>query len=296
MREGLIPHKVTTILRLATDQGRARALTEALSEVFDPENSAVAAFEQESGAWLVEVYFAEAPDESAVLSLVELIAGHEVARTARFAPLEAKDWVAASLEGLRPIRAGRFLVHGAHDRAALSANDLGIEIEASLAFGTGHHGTTRGCLLALDAVLKQGRPRRILDVGTGTGVLAIAAAKALRSEIVAGDIDPIAVEVARDNAGLNGVRSRLRLYCAPGLRHELASRGAHFDLILANILARPLMRLAPSLAAALAPHGRLILSGLLEGDVASVLAAFRGQALYLRRRTLIEGWATLIVG
>jgi ribosomal protein L11 methyltransferase len=301
MREGLIPHKITTILRLQTEQAQARALTEALSEVFDPENSAVAAFEQDSGKqegsnWLVEVYFAEAPDESAVLALVELTAGREAAQAARFAPLEAKDWVAASLEGLRPIRAGRFLVHGAHDRAALLGNDLGIEIEASLAFGTGHHGTTRGCLLALDAMLKQGRPRRVLDVGTGTGVLAIAAAKALRGEVVAGDIDRIAVEVARDNAGLNGVRSRLRLYCAPGLRHELAAPPGSFDLILANILARPLMRLAPSLAAALAPAGRLILSGLLEADVASVLAAFRGQALYLERRTLIEGWATLILG
>jgi len=216
MREGLIPHKITTILRLKTDQARARVLTEALSEVFDPENSAVAAFEQDGGDWLVEIYFAEAPDEVAVLDLVALTAGKEVAREARFAPLEAKDWVAASLEGLKPIRAGRFLVHGAHDRSVLAANDIGIEIEASLAFGTGHHGTTRGCLLALDAVLKLGRPRRVLDVGTGTGVLAIAAAKALRSEIIAGDIDPIAVEVARDNARLNGVGSRLRLYCAPG--------------------------------------------------------------------------------
>ena len=294
MREGLIPHKITTILRLKTDQARARVLTEALSEVFDPENSAVAAFEQDGGDWLVEIYFAEAPDEVAVLDLVALTAGKEVAREARFAPLEAKDWVAASLEGLKPIRAGRFLVHGAHDRSVLAANDIGIEIEASLAFGTGHHGTTRGCLLALDAVLKLGRPRRVLDVGTGTGVLAIAAAKALRSEIIAGDIDPIAVEVARDNARLNGVGSRLRLYCAPGLRHELAT-SAPFDLILANILARPLTRLATSLAAALAPQGLLILSGLLERDVASVLQAFRGQGLFLDRRSLIEGWATLVL-
>jgi ribosomal protein L11 methyltransferase len=295
MREGLIPHKVTTILRLSTTQAKARALTEGLGEVFDPENSAVAAFERPDGTWLVEVYFAEPPDEHAVRSLVELTAGKEAALRASFDALEAKDWVAASLEGLKPIRAGRFLVHGAHDRAALRANEIGVEIEASLAFGTGHHGTTRGCLLALDAILKQGRPKRVLDVGTGTGVLAIAAAKALRSEVIAGDIDPIAVEVARENARANGVGPRIRLYCAPGLRHPLASSKASFDLILANILARPLTRLAPALAAALAPGGRLVLSGLLEGDVAFVLAAFRPQGLYLRNRELIEGWATLVL-
>src|SRR5580704_13456759 len=154
MREGLIPHKITTILRLSTTQDRARTLTEALAEVFDPENSAVAAFEQKDGSWLVEIYFAEAPDEKAVGDLVALVAGKAAASSMRFVALDAKDWVAASLEGLRPIRAGRFLVHGAHDRAFVHANDIGIEIEASLAFGTGHHGTTRGCLLALDSIIK----------------------------------------------------------------------------------------------------------------------------------------------
>ena len=251
MREGLIPHKITTILRLSTTQDRARTLTEALAEVFDPEYSAVAAFEQKDGSWLVEIYFAEEPDEKAVCDLVALVAGKAAASSMRFEALAAKDWVAASLEGLKPIRAGRFLVHGAHDRAFVLANDIGIEIEASLAFGTGHHGTTRGCLLALDSIIKQSRPARVLDVGTGTGVLAIAAAKALRSEIIAGDIDPVAIEVARENARQNGVASRLRLYCAPGLRHPLAARPSRFDLILANILARPLAQLSPDLAGGL---------------------------------------------
>jgi ribosomal protein L11 methyltransferase len=301
MREGLIPHKVTTTLRLSTTQARARVLTEALAEVFDPESTAVAAFEQEGdadekGNWLVEIYFAEAPDEAAVLGLVEIVAGKAAARSMRFAPLGARDWVASSLEGLKPIRAGRFLVHGAHDRSCVLANDIGIEIEASLAFGTGHHGTTKGCLLALDRILRQVRPTRVLDVGTGTGVLAIAAAKLLRSEIVAGDIDPIAIEVARHNARQNGVASRLRLYCAPGLRHPLAASRASFDLVLANILAKPLARLSPALAAALAPAGKLVLSGLLQADVALVLSAFRRQGLHLVRGSLIEGWATLILG
>ena len=295
MREGLIPHKITTILRLTTTPDRARVLTEALAEVFDPENSAVAAFEQKDGSWLTEIYFAEEPDRKAVADLVALIMGKTTAGTRRFEALAAKDWVAASLEGLRPIRAGRFLVHGAHDRALVLPNDIGIEIEASLAFGTGHHGTTRGCLLALDRVIKQERPARVLDLGTGTGVLAIAAARALRSEIVAGDIDPIAIEVARENAGRNGVASRLRLYCAAGLRHPLADKPSSFDLILANILARPLAQLSPTLARALSENGKLVISGLLESDVALALSAFGRQGLHLDRRYLIEGWATLIL-
>jgi ribosomal protein L11 methyltransferase len=295
MREGLIPHKITTILRLKTTQDRARTLTEALAEVFDPENSAVAAFEQKDASWLVEIYFAEEPDRAAVGDLVALVAGKAAASCIRFEALAAKDWVAASLEGLKPIRAGRFLVHGAHDRDGVLENDIGIEIEASLAFGTGHHGTTRGCLLALDSLIKHGRPARVLDVGTGTGVLAIAAAKALRSEIIAGDIDPIAIEIARGNAQRNGVASRLRLYCAPGLRHPLAAQASSFDLILANILAKPLAQLSPALASALSMKGKLVVSGLLEADVATALSAFGRQGLHLERRHLIEGWATLIL-
>jgi ribosomal protein L11 methyltransferase len=295
MREGLIPHKITTTLRLSTTEAQARALTEALGEVFDPENSAVAAFERKDSAWLIEVYFAEAPDREAVRDLVCLIAGEEGVARMRFDELAAKDWVAASLEGLEPVRAGRFLVHGAHHRSALRANDIGVEIEASLAFGTGHHGTTRGCLEALDALLKTGRPRQVLDIGTGTGVLAIAAAKALHGGVVAGDIDPVAVEVARENARVNGAGSWIRFYCAPGLRDRFASRQGAFDLVLANILAHPLKRLSPELAAALAPGGRLVLSGLLEPDVAGVLSAFRLQGLHLERRRLIDGWATLVL-
>jgi ribosomal protein L11 methyltransferase len=295
MREGLIPHKVTTVMRLSTTQAAARALTEALGETLDADNCAVAAFEQRRGEWLVEVYFADMPNEAAVLSLVELSSGKEVAKSVRFATLDAKDWVAASLEGLEPVRAGRFLVHGAHRRAALLPNDIGIEIEASLAFGTGHHGTTRGCLLALDHLLRQSRPRRVLDVGTGTGVLAIAAAKALRGPIIAGDIDPAAIGVASANARVNGVASLIRFYVAPGLRHRLVARG-QFDLILANILARPLARMAPTLAAALEPHGRLILSGLLEADAPGILAAFRAHGIRLASRLAIEGWVTLILG
>ena len=144
------------------------------------------------------------PIEASIRELVGIAAGDEVAQDIAFDTVEAKDWVKATLEELVPVRAGRFIVHGQHDRAKVPPNKLGIEIEAALAFGTGHHGTTRGCLLLLDEVLKAHRPRRVLDLGTGTGVLAIAAAKALHRNVLASDIDPLSVRVARDNARLNG--------------------------------------------------------------------------------------------
>jgi ribosomal protein L11 methyltransferase len=295
MLEGLHPNRPTHILRIDTDERCAKALTDILGEVFDPAETAVAAFETEDGrAWLLEAYFASEPDEAAIRELIRPIVGAQ-AEQARFETLAQKDWVQASLEGLRPVRAGRFLVHGAHDRDQVRANDLAIEIEAALAFGTGHHGTTRGCLLALAAELKRRRPRRVLDVGTGTGVLAFAAAKALKRRVVAGDIDPEAVRVARENARLNGVAGWTEFYVAPGVRHSAANRPNRFDLVFANILARPLMRLAPSIARVLAADGTLILSGLLPRDVPGVLSAYAGQGLRLQRRSDLDGWAALVL-
>jgi ribosomal protein L11 methyltransferase len=291
MLEGLHPNRPTHVMRLTTDERSARAMTDLLGEVFDPAETAVAAFEgEDGGAWLLEAYFARPPDEAALRDLVRPLVGGD-ADLAVFSALSETDWVATSLDGLKPVRAGRFLVHGAHDRGERRVNDLGIEIEAALAFGTGHHGTTKGCLLALGEEFKRRRPRHALDVGTGTGILAIAAAKALRRRIVAGDIDPEAIRVAQGNARLNGVGGLIGFYTGPGVRHFATAR--QYDLVTANILARPLMRLAPSLARVLAPGGTLILSGLLVADVPGVLAAYAAQGLRLRKRSLIEGWATL---
>jgi ribosomal protein L11 methyltransferase len=292
MLEGLHPNRPTHVMRLTTDERSARAMTDLLGELFDPAETAVAAFETADGAaWLMEAYFAKEPDERAIRDLVRPLVGGEADR-AVFEVLARTDWVKASLEGLQPVRAGRFLVHGAHDREQRRPNDLAIEIEAALAFGTGHHGTTKGCLLAMWRALKR-RPRHVLDVGTGTGILAFAAAKALRRRVVAGDIDAEAVRVARENARLNGVGGLIGFYTAPGVRHALADQPGRFDLVTANILARPLRRLAPALARVLASDGTMILSGLLPGDVPGVLAAYAAQGLRLRRRCLIEGWATL---
>jgi len=295
MLEGLHPNRPTHLMRLTTDERSARAMTDLIGEIFDPAETAVAAFEAEDGrTWLLEAYFAREPDEAAIRDLVRPFVGAE-ADKAVFLPLAQQDWVRASLEGLNPVRAGRILVHGAHDRAAVRPNDVAVEIEAALAFGTGHHGTTKGCLLAFADELKRRPPRRVLDVGTGTGILAFAAAKTLRRPVVAGDIDAEAIRVARENARLNGIGALLRLYVGPGTRSPLADRPGHFDLVFANILAKPLQRLAPALVRVAARDGTLILSGLIARDVPGVLSAYAGLGFRLARRYDLEGWAALVL-
>jgi len=295
MLEGLPPDRPSHVLRLLTDERSARAMTDLLGEMFDPSATAVAAFEDADGrTWLLEAYFADAPDEAYVRSLIRPVIG-AAADTAEFRTIEQQDWVRTSLEGLKPVRAGRFVIHGSHDRDAVRSNDLPIEIEAALAFGTGHHGTTLGCLRALVAALKRRRPAHVLDVGTGTGILAFAAAKALRQPVVAGDLDPEAVRTARENARANGLGPYLKLYQGAGVRHRLADRSRHFDLVFANILARPLRLLAPTLSRVVAPEGVLVLSGLIERDVPGVLSAYRLQGFALVSRGVIEGWVALVL-
>jgi ribosomal protein L11 methyltransferase len=201
--------------------------------------------------------------------------------------------VANSLAGLKPVRAGRFLVHGAHDRARVRGNDVGIEIEAGLAFGTGHHGTTRGCLLHFDRLLKRRRPAAVLDVGCGAGVLAIAAAKFLKRKVWLGDIDPTAVEVANANARLNGVGALCRAAVSRGVEARAMHEGAPYDLVFANILAKPLRLLAPSLAAVIGAEGEAIVSGLILADVPGVLASWRAQGFNLAERIDLDDWASL---
>ncbi|NGO55133.1 50S ribosomal protein L11 methyltransferase [Allomesorhizobium camelthorni] len=203
------------------------------------------------------------------------------------------DWVALSLEGLKPVRAGRFFVHGAHDRQKRRSGDLAVEIEAGLAFGTGHHGTTAGCLEVLEEVARRERPRNALDLGTGSAVLAIALAKFSHIPVLATDIDPVATRVAADNVRLNGVSALVETATAPGFHHPVFSARGPFDLIVANILAKPLMRLAPQMARHLTPRGSIVLSGILERQRNAVLAAYAGQKFRHVRTLEREGWVTL---
>ena len=273
----------------------AKRVVDLLDESFLEGQAAITAFEGAGGRWDIIVHFAEPPDEGAIRELVGLAAGDEAARGLAFDTVEAKDWVKATLADLVPVRTGRFVVHGRHDRSKVPANKLGIEIEAALAFGTGHHGTTRGCLLLLDEVLKAHLPRRVLDLGTGTGVLAIAAAKALRIKVLASDIDPLAVRVARENARLNGAGELVQTIPATGFAAPEFLERAPFDLVLANILANPLRQMATPMAQHLAPSALVILSGLLPQQAQSVVAAYRARGLVLKRHLLIEGWSSLLM-
>ena len=301
---------VTSLARVDCDGPTAQRLAEAMAEAC--EDAAVAAFERPNGSWSVEAHFAETPDAAGLRDLVRSVAGAAAAQALVIETVAARDWVAASLAGLKPVAAGRFLVHGAHDRARVPAHRIGIEIEAALAFGTGHHGTTRGCLLALDGWIKSQRlapsrrashaslPRKrgrvsILDVGTGTGVLAIAAAKALHVGVVASDIDRSAVAVARANARANGVGPLVEVVHARGLApRRLRARGP-YDLVLANILLPPLKRLAAPIAQVLAPGARVVLSGLLAAQAPAAIAAYRAQGLALVARIPLDEWVTLVL-
>ena len=302
MLEGLPPNNASHVMRLSLDEARARAVADLIVESFEPAEAASTAFETAAPwpggglTWAVEVYFGFEPDEDGLRALVEAAAGADAAARVEFGMTEKADWVANALAGLVPVRAGRFLVHGSHDRDKVKTNDIAIEIEAGLAFGTGHHGTTRGCLLHFDKLVKRRRPRKILDVGCGAGVLAIAAAKVLKRKVWLGDIDPIAVDVANANARLNGVAAYARAIVSKGVEsRELRDHGP-YDVVFANILAKPLRWLAPSLAGVLSRDGDAIVSGLLHADVPGVLAAWRAQGLYLRQRIDLEGWASLRLG
>jgi ribosomal protein L11 methyltransferase len=273
----------------------AKRVVDLLNESFFEGQAAIAAFEGPNGRWDITVHFEEAPDQASIRELVRLAAGDDVALAITFDTIEAKDWVKATLEELVPVRAGRFIVHGHHDRSRVPPNKLSIEIEAALAFGTGHHGTTRGCLLLLDSVLRARRPRRVLDLGTGTGVLGIAAAKALQIKVLASDIDPLSVTTARENARLNRAGHLVQTIQAAGFSAPQFADHGPFDLVLANILANPLRQMATPMAEHLARSAVVILSGLLPHQAGGVIAAYRARGLVLLRHLQIEGWSSLLM-
>jgi ribosomal protein L11 methyltransferase len=293
--EALPRSSATSLATLITDEASARRIGDLFVESFAPDQIAVSLTDAGQGRWRLSLYFRDAPDKKGVRHLAAVAAGPEAGRALRFEVIAAKDWVRESLLDLSPVAVGRFVVHGAHDRAAVPPSRIGIEIEAALAFGTGHHGTTRGCLLALDRLCKTSKcaPRRLLDLGTGTGILTIAAARALHRPVLAIDIDANAVRTARDNAHNNRVGVLASFIRANGAAAPEIRARAPYDLILANILLRPLQCFAAPLKAMLASEGRIILSGIFAWQANAVLTAYR--PLALERRIDVDGWSTLVL-
>jgi ribosomal protein L11 methyltransferase len=277
-----------------------KPVLDALAQRFDPiaeENGWPASlFEtvQDSGDWTYSIYVGEED----VTELRAMLAGEDGLKIDE-EQVEQIDWVAATLEQLAPVRAGRFLVHGSHDAALASAAPVPVQIDAGLAFGTGHHGTTAGCLDMLERVLRMesgsGMPAAALDVGTGSGVLAIAYAKALRRQVLASDIDPVCARVARENAKINGVGGLVKSITATGFGHPAFASFGKADLVFANILARPLERLSRDLARHCTPGAWVILSGLLPHQRARLVAAYRRQGLLLVHSHYRDGWLTLLM-
>ncbi|CAN7479264.1 50S ribosomal protein L11 methyltransferase [Rhizobium leguminosarum] len=282
-------------LYVTTTESKAEEILDLLSAVFGEEDFAIGTTEidEKKDIWEASIYMM-AEDEAEVQSRVEdaLKASFPNARLEREVIPEI-DWVVKSLEGLKPVRAGRFLVHGSHDRDKIRPGDIAIEIDAGQAFGTGHHGTTAGCLEVIDAVVRSRPVRNALDLGTGSGVLAIAVRKLRNIPVLATDIDPIATNVAAENVRRNGIASGIVIRTAPGFHSTAFSEHGPFDLIIANILARPLIRMAPKLATHLAPGGSVILSGILAGQRWKVIAAYSGARLRHVKTIWRNGWVTI---
>ena len=268
----------------------------AVLTLLDEMTEAVSAFEIGPDEWRVEAWPNASVLTPAVVARLAVAAAAAAGALvdSREEKLPARDWLAENQRDFPPLRVGRFFIHGSHYKGRVPTGAIAIRIDATTAFGTGEHPSTRGCLLALEALARRHRFRRLLDIGAGTGILSIAAAKLLRRRVLARDIDRTAAAVARHNVAYNGVASLVRVRQAAGYRDH-ALRHSRFDLVLSNILARPLALMARDLARVLAPGGRAVLSGLLRRQEPIVLAAHRGLRIVLERRLVIDGWSTLVL-
>jgi ribosomal protein L11 methyltransferase len=284
---------MATYTALATIGSAAKAseLGEALERV-EPEPEGVAVFEMEdgSGLWEVGGYFDGPPDEVA-LSLIASAFGVGFA----VSELPETDWVAKVRRELAPVEAGRFWLYGSHDADGVPAARVPLLIDASMAFGTGHHGTTLGCLRVLDRLADSPCPGPVLDLGCGTAVLAMAAAKLWETTIVASDVDPVAIDVARANLAANGVLDRVETLIADGLDHPRMRACAPYGLVLANILMGPLLELAPGIADVTATGGMAVLSGILNDQADEVMKRYASAGLAEAQREVIGDWTTLVL-
>jgi ribosomal protein L11 methyltransferase len=245
--------------------------------------------DEDKGVWRIDAFPISDEEADRFQAVVEESGGLKVAREV----LADADWLAMALSGLPPVRAGRFFIYGMHDRGRTPASTVNLRIEAGAAFGTGHHGTTVGCLLAYDRLIKARRFRKVLDVGAGTGVLAIAAAKTGATLAVGTDIDRVSVRISRENAAVNQVRARF--VHASGLNHQRVAQAAPYDLVFANILARPLISLAQDIKGALEPGGTAILSGLLRTQERAVKAAYLSRGFRVKFAIRRDAWVALVL-
>jgi ribosomal protein L11 methyltransferase len=277
---------------LVADAGEAEAISSRLEEAVEPHALAVSLFDRGHGRFEISALYAAPPHRDALIALI----GAEAASLGglRIEPLAPADWVTLSQGKRGPVHAGRFLVHGSHDRGRVPKLRLTIEVDAGQAFGTAHHASTRGCLLALDDVLKRERPRVILDIGTGTGILAIAAAKALQHDVLASDEDRVAAGIAAGNARNNRAGGLVSVVTAAGFAHRRLRR-IEADLLLANLLERALYELAPELARHVKGGGRAILSGLTETQARGIEARTCAFGFVLEKRIILDGWTTLVI-
>ena len=266
---------------------------------FDDIFASVAAFEIEDGGdWVIEGIDRNPPDEAALAARLALVAA--MLGTTLPAPMVEKvpptDWLLATYQAFPPLRIGRFFIHGSHIEDAPPPGSVPLCIDAATAFGSGEHPTTEGCLRALDRLSRRRRFRRILDMGCGTGILSFAAAKLFHAPVLAADIDPESIRVTRINARINRLSDRITAVVSNGYASRVVAEHGPYDLIIANILARPLMSMADDLRRNLAPGGVAILAGLLDRQAPQVLAAHRLQRLTLADKIPIRGWPTLILG
>lgn len=273
-----------------TEKDEAEQIYAQLEPVFEDDGYPIAITEVDEDKEIFEVSLYIEDGAGELLKRVETIVGPGKFQIEELPDI---DWVLHSLEGLKPVRAGRFFVHGSHDRDKLNADDISIEIDAGLAFGTGHHGTTAGCLEMITELVEKEHPTNALDLGTGSAVLAIAIAKLAPIEILATDNDPIAVTVAAENVVKNGVAEYVTTATAEGFDHLIFRNYTPFDLIVANILARPLMDLAPALKSHKAEGGSIILSGILESQHDAVVEVYEAQGLKRQNTLHREGWVTI---
>ncbi len=282
------------MLRIELPRSAGAVFADALADLADN----LSCFETDDGrCWRLEALFPTAPDRAALearLALAAAASGSSVPALA-ILRLPARDWLTENRKQFPPVRAGRFSVVGSFHEGLVAPGRIAIQLDAGLAFGSGTHETTRGCLLALDRLARRRRFRRALDLGCGSGILAIAMAKRWRGHVVAADVDPVAVRVARANAARNGVKGQIRAVLSAGLEARLVQQARPYDLIAANILARPLRAMAAGLTRALEPRGVLVLSGITASQTGSVLAAYRTGGLRLAGQLRLGDWATLIM-